>query len=132
MVATVHGILGQGQPLALLRDPGHRFALDVTLQGVAAVSSPTHALDVHSGEEGLRVRLKEGEALPDRDCLLTWRPPQEELPEYGVVAADVVRSLWIEVDALAELPCFPAVSPGWDAAPRHNALPRTSAGDRGA
>src|SRR5207244_1743062 len=28
-------------------------------------------------------------------------------------------------------PCFPAVSPGWDAAPRHNALPRTTAGDRG-
>jgi hypothetical protein len=59
------------------------------------------------------------------------RPKEDELPEYGVVAADVVRSLWTEVDALAELPCFPSVSPGWDAAPRHNALPRTSAGDRG-
>jgi hypothetical protein len=59
------------------------------------------------------------------------RPVDEELPDYGAVAADVVRSLWPEVDALSDLPCFPAVSPGWDAAPRHNELPRRSAGNRG-
>jgi glycosyl transferase family WbsX len=58
------------------------------------------------------------------------RPNEEELPAYGVAAADVVRDVWPEVDALAQLPCFPAVSPGWDAAPRHNQLPRSTEGDR--
>ena len=46
------------------------------------------------------------------------RPPEEELPAYGDVAADVARDLWPRVDALSPLPCFPAVSPGWDTTPR--------------
>lgn len=59
-----------GQPFAVLRDPGHRFALNLTVRGTDHVSSPTHNLEV-SGE---RIRLKDGEVLPDRDCVLTWRP----------------------------------------------------------
>jgi Ca-activated chloride channel family protein len=70
----------QGQPLALLRDPGHRFALDVTLEGGGTMASPTHRLALTPGEEGLRVRLQDGEVLPDRDCVLAWRPPAE--PEH--------------------------------------------------
>jgi Ca-activated chloride channel family protein len=34
-------------------------------------------LKVESGEEGIRVSLQEGEVIPDRDCVLAWRPPQE-------------------------------------------------------
>ncbi len=86
----------EGQPLALLRDPGHRFVLELEFQGVATVSSPTHKLvtttafiddpltpsslagvdDRQAGTASLRVRLADGEVLPDRDCLLRWSPLQ--------------------------------------------------------
>jgi hypothetical protein len=52
------------------------------------------------------------------------RPPEENLPAYGVVAADVVTTVWPELDARSPLPCFPNVSPGWDDAPRHIPHPR--------
>jgi Ca-activated chloride channel family protein len=70
----------EGQPLALLRDPGHRFSLDLTLRGAADVTSPTHALHVaevaddEDGEAARRARLRDSEVVPDRDCVLTWRP----------------------------------------------------------
>ncbi len=72
-----------GQPLALLRDPGHRFALDLQLQGAATVHSLTHellttALVAEQLPPGLRVQLAAGEVLPDRDCVLAWSPPQAE------------------------------------------------------
>jgi Ca-activated chloride channel family protein len=69
-----------GQPLAILRDPGHRFSLDVTLEGGGTMTSPTHRLALTPGDEGVRVRLQDGEVLPDRDCVLAWRPPAE--PEH--------------------------------------------------
>jgi hypothetical protein len=47
------------------------------------------------------------------------RPDDDVLPDYGVVAADVVRTLWPELDARSPLPCFPCISPGWDDSPRH-------------
>src|SRR5262249_23476755 len=67
----------QGQPLALLRDPGHRFALDVAFADVGAVASPTHRLALAPGEDGVRVRLQDGEVVPDRDAVLTWGPKRE-------------------------------------------------------
>lgn len=67
----------QGQPLALLRDPGHRFTLDLTLEGADAIASPTHALDVAASEGRLRVRLRDGEVIPDRDCVLSWQPQRQ-------------------------------------------------------
>ncbi|NIN67275.1 MAG: VWA domain-containing protein [Anaerolineae bacterium] len=67
-----------GQPLLLLRDPGHRFALDVVVRGAGAVASDTHELAVAEEGEGLRVQLKDGEVIPDRDCVLSWQPQQEE------------------------------------------------------
>ncbi|MDY3556648.1 VIT and VWA domain-containing protein [Gemmata sp. JC717] len=63
-----------GQPLALLRDPGHRFALNVTFAEAEQVRSATHVLAV----EGDRVQLREGEVIPDRDCVLTWRAKVED------------------------------------------------------
>ena len=47
------------------------------------------------------------------------RPAEEELPEYGAVAADVVARLWPEVAARSPIPFFPSVSPGWDSSPRY-------------
>lgn len=68
----------QGQPLALLRDPGHRFALNLTLHHAEEVKSPTHVVTVQRQAEKLRVTLQEGEVLPDRDCVLRWRTRQAE------------------------------------------------------
>ena len=46
------------------------------------------------------------------------RPDEEELPEYGVVAADVVSQVWPQYAAACEVPFFPTVNPGTDNAPR--------------
>ena len=66
-----------GQPLALLRDPGHRFSLDLRMSGAEQVESPTHTLASTEENGDLRIRLEACEVIPDRDCLLTWRTPQE-------------------------------------------------------
>jgi Ca-activated chloride channel family protein len=67
-----------GQPLAALRDPGHRFAIDVFVQESSLVESPTHSLNLTPTSQGCRARLKDGDVLPDRDCVLAWRPKQEK------------------------------------------------------
>lgn len=68
----------EGQPLMLERDPGHRFVLDVTVREAGDVRSATHALTVGRDDAGgLRIRLRDGEVLPDRDCVIAWRPRQE-------------------------------------------------------
>jgi Ca-activated chloride channel homolog len=67
-----------GQPLLLLRDPGHRFSLDVELLEAGSVSSPTHPLDQARKEDRVRISLREGEVLPDRDFVLSWQPRQEK------------------------------------------------------
>lgn len=75
-----------GQPLAVMRDPGHRFALDLTVHEGEHVRSGTHALAV----EGDRVRLREGEVIPDRDCVITWRAKADD-------ARSTLR-VWLEPD----------------------------------
>jgi Ca-activated chloride channel family protein len=67
------------QPLLLLRDPGHRFSLDVTVRGAGSVESHTHPLDVTEEGHGMRVRLRDGEVVPDRDCVLSWRASQDQV-----------------------------------------------------
>jgi Ca-activated chloride channel homolog len=82
----------QGQPLALLRDPGHRFALDLTVVGAGEITSPTHALTVTPADAGQHVALADGEILPDRDCIVTWSLPagdeQPFLTAYGYADPD--------------------------------------------
>jgi len=79
----------QGQPLATFRDPGHRFALDLNTGSAGSISSTTHALR-HDDEDGhLRVRLAQGEMLPDRDCVLHWQPQQaQDRPTLSVLTSD--------------------------------------------
>ncbi len=67
----------QGQPLALLRDPGHRFALDIAVRGASIVESRTHELATSEEDGAVRARLRDGETIPDRDCVLAWRSRQE-------------------------------------------------------
>ena len=68
----------EGQPLLVMRDPGHRFTLDVSFAGAATVESDTHELLLEQEDQCLRVRLRAGEVVPDRDCVLRWRPLQDE------------------------------------------------------
>ncbi len=41
-----------GQPLAMLRDPGHRFALDLLVRGADEVESVTHELAISEEQNG--------------------------------------------------------------------------------
>ncbi|NLG29107.1 MAG: VWA domain-containing protein, partial [Chloroflexi bacterium] len=108
----------QGQPLLLLRDPGHRFALDLRVRGAHEVLSPTHALTLQPVEAAVgdwRVTLRGGEVLPDRDCVLTWSPPQpSERPHLQVHTFDDAASGWTYWLALVAPP----------AAQAHPAVPR--------
>ncbi|MCB0130334.1 MAG: VWA domain-containing protein [Caldilineaceae bacterium] len=76
-LATDHA---KGQPFTLLRDPGHRFALDLHVVDGSAVHSSTHALKLTPSAaehaDSVRVELAQGDVLPDRDCVLTWMPRQ--------------------------------------------------------
>ena len=67
----------QGQPLALLVDPGHRFLLDLSFSGQVQVESPTHDLASESAGDRVHISLHEGEVVPDRDCVLRWGPASE-------------------------------------------------------
>lgn len=66
-----------GQPLAVLRDPGHRFALDLRITEATAVQSPTHQLALAEDSRDVQIRLTDGEVVPDRDLVLTWRARAE-------------------------------------------------------
>jgi Ca-activated chloride channel family protein len=98
----------QGQPLFLLRDPGHRFGLDLTFHGAATVESSTHRLAVTKEDERdgstaktLRVRLQDGDMLPDRDCVLSWKPPQQ--------ADRAALEVWLHDDRATEQVYFLAL-----------------------
>lgn len=78
-----------GQPLAVLRDPGHRFALDVEVIGPVTVASPTHPLALETTRDGVRVQLRDGDVMPDRDCVVVWRPEQAaDQPALQVLVHD--------------------------------------------
>lgn len=97
-----------GQPLLLLRDPGHRFSLDLTVFGAASVSSETHELKLSEVDGAMRVQLSQGEVIPDRDCVLSWRPRQEEQrPSLGVMLHEVPSSDWVYFLALVAPPARP-------------------------
>src|SRR4051794_12160964 len=78
----------QGQPLAVLRDPGHRFVLDLVIREAGEVASPTHPLTISSDGDLVRVRLRDGEVLPDRDCVLTWRRQEASRPALHLLLHD--------------------------------------------
>lgn len=78
----------QAQPLAVLRDPGYRFSLEITVAGKGTLSSSSHPLikrdDVYL--------LARGEVLPDQDCVLNWMPVQEkERPSLQIYSDDTMH-----------------------------------------
>lgn len=60
------------QPMAVLRYPGHRFSLEISAEGDATLSSSSHSLT----RTGKVYRLSSESIVPDRDCILEWRPVQ--------------------------------------------------------
>ena len=76
----------QGQPLFTLRDPGHRFSLNLLVTGSGRIESPSHAIEAMPGDSGTVVRLKDGDVLPDRDFVLLWTPPEDpKTPRLQVI-----------------------------------------------
>ncbi len=76
----------QGQPLAILRDPGHRFSMSLRLFGAGTVTSPSHKLDVNFENSHMNIKLQGGEVIPNQDCVLVWKPQQEQLrPKFSVL-----------------------------------------------
>jgi len=74
-----------GQPMEIARDPGHKFALSLLIKGAASVDSDTHELESTSDSEGLRVRLRGSEVVPDRDCVISWHPEEtKQKPVFDV------------------------------------------------
>lgn len=67
-----------GQPLTLLRDPGLRFSLDLTVRPAGTIQSPTHKLDITQRDGQARVQLQGAPILPDRDCVIRWTLPQDQ------------------------------------------------------
>ena len=79
----------EGQPLAILCDPGHRFTLDLLVRGAGAIDSPTHPLAITEEGADRRVALRDGATVPDRDCVIDWRPRQEAArPTLTVLTED--------------------------------------------
>jgi len=73
----------------MLRDPQHRFALDLVFCNAQNIQSPTHPLELASTEGGQKVRLAAGEVAPDRDCVLSWRTEQaDQHPALHVLLHD--------------------------------------------
>ena len=59
------------------------------MRGADAVESPTHPLELIREGDRRRVRLRDGEVLPDRDCVLTWRVAQDrDRPALHVLVHD--------------------------------------------
>jgi Ca-activated chloride channel family protein len=90
-----------GQPLVLVSDPGHRFSLNLSILGAGEVTSSTHGLTAAHDGESTHVRLKEGEVVPDRDCVLTWQPRQE--------AERASLQVWLHDDATTSQAYFLAL-----------------------
>ncbi len=98
-----------GQPLAVLRDPGHRFALDLLVREAGAIDSPTHPLAIAPGEGGQRVALRDGAIVPDRDCVIIWRPQQEAVrPTLSVLTQDAAAAGQTYFLATLAPPAMPA------------------------
>lgn len=114
------GVDGARQLLGDLRDfarklghPGLYFHAECQEPGVAAVIADLPAIGVNSYSYYNAIAVAAG-----------GRPDEEELLDYGMLAADTAAKVWPALDALSPLPCFPNLNPGSDNAPRVLMRPR--------
>lgn len=64
----------QGQPLAVMRDPQHRFSMHVATERAATITSSTHEIHVEEN----RVTLED--VVPDTDLVLSFSLKREHRP----------------------------------------------------
>jgi len=77
------------QPAGELTAAGsHKIAISATLDGglpLAQISSPYHDIDFHKQADGLyQIALRGGEAVMDRDFVLSWRPRPAAVPRAAL------------------------------------------------
>jgi Ca-activated chloride channel homolog len=109
-----------GQPLALARDPGHRFALELRASEVTEVTSSTHELTLSDAGDEVTVKLRDGEIVPDRDLIISWKPRTlAERPRLQVWA-DRARDHSAALNAGAEAATSPDDAGEWPDANRYD------------
>ncbi len=102
-----------GQPLLPSIDPHHRFSLELSLQEAGPVMSPSHSIESEEENGVVKIRLKDGPIIPDRDLVLSWKPRTS--------ISDCHITTWVEGDdgsddefflalvAPPEMPAVPAI-----------------------
>lgn len=76
-------------PLAVLRDPEHKFSMEVVVRGGDTVSSATHELALSSKDNKITVNLKDGEVIPNSDFVLKWNSKKDpKRPSLSVYTHD--------------------------------------------
>lgn len=66
-----------GQPLRVLRDPGHRFSMELAFFNDEKIDAGQHALTFDRQGAKTLVKLRHDEIIPDKDLQLTWVMPHE-------------------------------------------------------
>ncbi|MFC6980729.1 hypothetical protein [Microbulbifer taiwanensis] len=88
-VPDAHNIAPTMQPAAELTAIGsHKISIEVELDGglpLADITSPYHDIDIAKRADGrYSIRLRDGEAVMDRDFALHWRPRSSSMPRAAL------------------------------------------------
>ena len=90
---------GSQNPLALMRDPQHRFALALNIIDGEDICSNTHQI---KNDNGL-LTLAEGEVIPNKDFVLSWKAKRQK-KSAGLQVFTHNESEWTYFMALATPP----------------------------
>ena len=121
-----------GKPVICIWD-ANRLEQKLGLEGVQKLFSELRALAQKLGHPGIHFHIT---GFSSRNMKaagyntvgsynpLDWiagrfQPNEIELPDYGIVAADVAYKLWPEHHRDFDIPYVPAIGAGWDSTPRY-------------
>lgn len=76
----------QAQPLAIARDPKHRFSVNLDFINASGIDSRTHLLTSLRNEDATHtaVSLLEHEEIPNKDFVISWKPKRSKHPALKV------------------------------------------------
>ncbi|MBD3229935.1 MAG: VWA domain-containing protein [Candidatus Lokiarchaeota archaeon] len=72
----------RGQPLALLRDPQHRFSMDIEVYGADKIDSKS--FEINRNEENITI----SDVIPNRDLILNLTVSKKEHPTIQLITHD--------------------------------------------
>jgi hypothetical protein len=121
-----------GKPVICVWD-SRRLAEKLGVAGAKKLLSEVNDLAIQLGHKGIHFHvagfssdsMKEagystvGSYNPLDWIARRYQPVSVELPDYGVVAADVAYKLWDEHHDQFPIPYVPAIGAGWDSTPRY-------------